>query len=141
MDKEPYNEYLVVMPSGNCKGFNDIEGAKAYINIYYEWKYDDVIHKDGFVDATEIGADQPRFVVFTQLGAEEGAKCEIYKTETFINAINKELVFEDEKEEIISKLCEAKVEFNIYDYSLDTVLADIQEVEYMEDFGDYISRM
>ncbi|WP_459479917.1 hypothetical protein [Clostridium saccharoperbutylacetonicum] len=141
MDKEPYNEYLVVMPSGNCKGFNDIEGAKAYINIYYEWKYDDVIHKDGFVDATEIGADKPRFVVFTQLGAEEGAKCEIYKTETFINAINKELVFEDEKEEIISKLCEAKVEFNIYDYSLDTVLADIQEVEYMEDFGDYISRM
>jgi hypothetical protein len=141
MDKEPYNEYLVVMPSGNCKGFNDIEGAKAYINIYYEWKYDDVIHKDGFVDATEIGADQPRFVVFTQLGAEEGAKCEIYKTETFINAINKELVFEDEKEEIISKLCEAKVEFNIYDYNLDTVLADIQEVEYMEDFGDYISRM
>lgn len=141
MDKEPYNEYLVVMPSGNCKGFNDIEGAKAYINIYYEWKYDDVIHKDGFVDATEIGGDQPRFVVFTQLGAEEGAKCEIYKTEALINAINKELVFEDEKEEIISKLCEAKVEFNIYDYSLDTVLADIQEVEYMEDFGDYISRM
>ncbi|AGF54091.1 MULTISPECIES: hypothetical protein [Clostridium] len=141
MDKEPYNEYLVVMPSGNCKGFNDIEGAKAYINIYYEWKYDDVIHKDGFVDATEIGGDQPRFIVFTQLGAEEGAKCEIYKTEAFINAINKELVFEDEKEEIISKLCEAKVEFNIYDYSLDTVLADIQEVEYMEDFGDYISRM
>lgn len=141
MNKEPYNEYLVVMPTGNCKGFNDIEGAKAYINIYYEWRYDDVIHKDGFNDATEIGGDQPRYIVFTQLGAEEGAKCEIYKTEAFIEAINRELIFEEDKEEIISKLCEAKIDFNIYDYSLDEVLADIQEVECMEDFGDHISRL
>lgn len=42
MDKEPYNEYLVVMPTGNCKGFNDIEGVKAYINMYYELRLDDV---------------------------------------------------------------------------------------------------
>ncbi|EHI97222.1 MULTISPECIES: hypothetical protein [unclassified Clostridium] len=141
MDKEPYNEYLVVMPTGNCKGFNDIEGAKAYINIYYEWRFDDVIHKDGFVDATEIGGDQPRFEVFTQLGAEEGAKCEIYKTEAFIEAINKDLIFEEDKEEIISKLCEAKVNFNIYEYGLDEILADVQEVESMEDFGDHLSKL
>lgn len=141
MDKEPYNEYLLILPSGNCKGFNDIEGAKAYINIYYEWRYDDVIHKDGYNDATEINGDEPRFNVFTQLGAEEGAKCEIYKTEAFIEAINKEMVFEDEKEEIISKLCEGKINFNIYDYGLDKILADIQEVEYVDDFGDHISRV
>lgn len=60
---------------------------------------------------------------------------------SFIEEINKELVFEDEKEEIISKLCEAKINFNIYDYSLDAVLANIQEVEYMEDYGTKISRM
>lgn len=141
MDKEPYNEYLVVMPSGNCKGFNDIEGVKAYINMYYELRFDDVLHKDGYNDATEIGGDQPRYIVFTQLGAEEGAKCEIYKTEAFIEAINRELIFEEDKEEIISKLCEAKIDFNIYDYSLDAVLADIQEVECMDDFGNYIGRM
>ncbi|AQS02866.1 hypothetical protein [Clostridium beijerinckii] len=141
MDKEPYNEYLVVMPTGNCKGFNDIEGVKAYINMYYELRLDDVFHKDGYNDATEIGGDEYRYNVFTQLGAEEGAKCEIYKTVSFIEEINKELVFEDEKEEIISKLCEAKINFNIYDYSLDAVLANIQEVEYMEDYGTKISRM
>ncbi|WP_026886632.1 hypothetical protein [Clostridium beijerinckii] len=141
MDKEPYNEYLVVMPTGNCKGFNDIEGAKAYINIYYELRLDDVFHKDGYNDATEIGGDEYRYNVFTQLGAEEGAKCEIYKTASFIEEINKELVFEDEKEEIISRLCEAKINFNIYNYSLDTVLANIQEVEYMEDYGSKISKM
>lgn len=98
-------------------------------------------HKDGYNDATEIGGDEYRYNVFTQLGAEEGAKCEIYKTVSFIEEINKELVFEDEKEEIISKLCEAKINFNIYDYSLDAVLANIQEVEYMEDYGTKISRM
>lgn len=134
MDKEPYNEYLLVMPSGNCKGFNDIEGAKAYINIYYELKFDDVLHKDGYNDGTEIGGDENRLNVFTQLGVEEG-KCEIYKTEDFIEILKNELIFEDDKEEVISKLSEAKIDFNIYDYGLDEILAHIQEVEYMEDFG------
>ena len=134
---EPYNEYLLVFPSGNCKGFNDIEGAKAYINNYYEMRLDDVFHKDGYNDGTEIGGDEYRNNVFSRLGAEEGAVCEIYKTETFIEEINKELIFEEDKEEIISKLCEAKIKFNIYDYSLDTVLTNIQPVEYMEDFGTH----
>lgn len=135
MRNEPYNEYLLVMPSGNCKGFNDIEGVKAYINNYYERKLDDVFHEDGYNDATEMGGDECRLNVFTQLGVEEG-KCEIYKTEEFINMINKEMTFQEDKEEIISKLSQAKIDFNIYDYGLDEFLTHIQEVEYMEDFGD-----
>lgn len=134
MYDEPYNEYLLIFPSGKCKGFNDIEGAKAYINMYYELKFDDVLHKDGFNDGTEIGGDEPRLNVFTQLGVEEG-KCEVYKTQEFIEILKNELIFEEDKEEVISKLCEAKINFNIYDYGLDELLAHIQEVEYMEDFG------
>ena len=57
MDKEIYNDYLVVMPSGNCKGFNDLESVKAYINIYYERKIDNSLHEDGYNDATEIGGE------------------------------------------------------------------------------------
>lgn len=135
MNNEPYNEYLLVMPSGNCKGFNDIEGVKAYINNYYERRLDNVFHKDGYNDATEMGGDECRLNVFTQLGVEEG-KCEIYKIDTIIEIINKEFTFEEEKEEIISKLSEAQMNFNIYHYGLDGLLAHIQEVEYMEDFGD-----
>lgn len=135
MNKEPYNEYFVVFPSGNCKGFNDIEGTKAYINNYYERRIDRVLHKDGYNDATDIGADEYRLNVFTQLGVEEG-KCQIYKVQDFINIIEKEFVFEDEKKEIIFELCEAKMDFNIYDYGLDALLTSIQEVEYQEDFGD-----
>ena len=137
MDNEIYNDYLLVMPSGNCKGFNDLEGAKAYINIYYERRFDDTLHEDGYNDATEIGGDDPRLNVFTQLGVEEG-KCEVYKTEEFIEKLKEELVFDEEKEEVISKLSEAKIDFNIYDYSLDEILAHIEEINVMENYGDKI---
>lgn len=137
MDREIYNDYLLIMPSGNCKGFNDIEGAKAYINIYYEKRLDDTFHEDGYNDATEIGGDEARLNVFTQLGVEEG-KCEIYRTNDFVEILDKELIFEEDKEEIISKLSEAKIKLNIYEYGLDKILAHIQEVDVMEDFGDKV---
>ena len=135
MEKEIYNDYLLVMPSGNCKGFNDLEGVKAHINIYYERRLDDTLHEDGYNDATEIGGDDPRLNVFTQLGVEEG-KCEVYKTEDFIEKLKEELVFDEEKEEVISKLSEAKINLNIYDYSLDGILAQIEEIDVMESYGD-----
>ena len=47
---EIYNDYLLVMPSGNCKGFNDLEGVKAHINVYYERRLDDTLHEDGYND-------------------------------------------------------------------------------------------
>ena len=135
MEKEIYNDYLLVMPNGDCKGFNDLEGVKAHINIYYERRIDDTIHEDGYNDATEIGGNDPRLNVFTQLGVEEG-KCEVYKTEEFIEMLREELVFDEEKEEVISKLSEAKINFNIYDYSLDEILAKIEEINVMENYGE-----
>jgi hypothetical protein len=135
MDKEIYNDYLLVMPSGNCKGFNDLESTKAYMNIYYERKFDQTVHQDGYNDATEIGGDGPRLNVFTQLGVEEG-KCEVYKTKEFIQKLRENLVFEEEKEEVILKLSEAKINFNIYDYSLDKILSDIEEINVMEAYGE-----
>jgi hypothetical protein len=136
MENEPYNEYLLIMPSGNCKGFNDLEGAKSYINNYYEWKYDDVIHRDGYNDGTDIGGNNPRLNVFTQLGVYEGGKCEVYRTQEFIKKLDEDLVFDEDKEEIISKLSQAKIDFNIYDYSLDKILADVQEINVMEIYGE-----
>lgn len=137
MAREIYNEYLLIMPSGNFKGFNDIEGVKAYINFYYEKRFDHTLHEDGYNDATEIGGDEPRLNVFTQLGVEEG-KCEVYKTHDFIEILDNELIFDEDKEEIISKLSEAKINLNIYDYGLDEILAHIQEVDVMDDFGDKV---
>lgn len=137
MDREIYNDYLLVMPSGNCKGFNDIEGAKAYINVYYEKRFDDTLHEDGYNDGTDIGGDATRLNVFTQLGVEEG-KCEIYRTNDFVEILDNELTFEEDKKQIISKLSEAKINLNIYDYGLDEILAHIQEVDVMEDYGETV---
>ncbi|OOM82458.1 hypothetical protein CLPUN_01600 [Clostridium puniceum] len=137
MDREIYNDYLLIMPSGSCKGFNDLEGVKAYINLYYEKRFDDTLHEDGYNDATESGGDDPRLNVFTQLGVEEG-KCEVYRTQDFVEILDNELIFEEDKEEIISKLSEAKIKLNIYDYGLDEILAHIQEVDVMEDFGEKV---
>ena len=137
MNNEIYNDYLLVMPSGNCKGFNDLESAKAYINIYYERKIDESLHEDGYNDATEIGGEKPRKNICTQLGVKEG-KCEVYKTEDFIGKLRDELVFEEEKEEVISKLSEAKIDLNIYDYGLDEILAKIEELYIMETYGDQV---
>lgn len=137
MDKEIYNDYFLVMPSGNCKGFNDLESAKAYINIYYERKIDESLHRESYNDATEIGGDKPRKNICTQLGVKEG-KCKVYKTEDFIGKLSEELVFQEEKEEVISKLYEAKIDLNIYDYGLDEILANIEELDVMEVYGDQI---
>ena len=136
MDNEIYNDYLLVMPSGNCKGFNDLESTKAYINIYYERKFDQTLHQDGYNDATEIGGEDPRANVFTQLGVQEG-KCEVYKTEELVEKLKEELIFDEEKEEVISKLCEAKIDLNIYEYSLDAILAQIEEINVMENYGEH----
>ena len=105
MNREPYNEFLLIMPEGTCKGFNDFESAKAYINIC------------------------------TKLGVEEG-KCELYKTEEVINKISDELVFDTEKKEIVKRLCEADIDFNIYDNNLDLLISDVEPIDIMEAYGE-----
>lgn len=135
MDREPYNEFLLVMPKGNCKGFNDFESAKAYINIYYEKAIDENIDDDDENDMTEIGSGDTRINICTKLGVEEG-KCELYKTEDLINKVTEELVFDIEKKEIIERLCDADINFNVYDNNLDLLLSDIEPINIMEAYGD-----
>jgi len=37
---------------------------------------------------------------------------------------------------VISKLSEAKIDFNIYEYRLDEILEQIEEINVMEDYGE-----
>ena len=50
-----------------------------------------------------------------------------------------ELVFNEEKEEVISKLMAPKIEFNTYDYALDNIFRDVQSIDIMEQYGDPIT--
>ena len=135
MDSVPCNEYLLVMPNGDCKGFNDLKEAKAYINIYYERKIDEDVDEHGYNDATDIGGGDARQNICTQLGVEEG-KCEVYNMDEFIKYLEEELVFDNEKNEIISKLMEDDLDINLYNYHLDMVLADIEAIDMMEPYGE-----
>lgn len=130
-----YNEYLLVEPDGTCKGFTDYEGAKSYVNMYYERFIDHKIVKNDYNDLTDIGGEAPRVNICTQAGAETGI-CKIYKIDDFIKKIESDIVFEEEQEEIISKLIQKDIDFNINDYNLDLVLADIESVDIMEQYGE-----
>lgn len=137
MDKEPNNEYLLIMPDGDCRGFNDFESAKAYVNIYYERLIDKNIDEDDYNDATEIGSGDTRLKICTESGIEEG-RCELYNMEDVIDKINSELVFDAEKKEIIEKLCEAEINFNIYDNNLDLLISDVEPIDIMESYGEIV---
>ena len=50
-----------------------------------------------------------------------------------------QLVFNEEKEEVISKLMATKIEFNTYDYALDNIFRDVQPIDIMEQYGDPIT--
>lgn len=135
MNSEAFNEYLLVMPDGEARGFNDLESAKAYINRYYQGIVSHDREEDDYNDVTELDEEKATRNVCTNLGAEEG-KCEVYKLDDFIDKINEEVVFDYEKEEIISKLCEKHINLNVYNYNLDLILADTEVVDVMEPYGE-----
>lgn len=135
MYNEPNNEYLLVMPNGECKGFNDFESAKAYINVYYERLIDKNVDEDEYNDVTEIGSDDTRTKICTKSGVEEG-RCELYNMEDVIDKINSDLVFDEEKKEVIEKLCKLEINFNIYDNNLDVLISDVEPIDIMETYGE-----
>lgn len=135
MITEPYNEYLLVMPDGDIKGFNDLETTKAYINVYYEKRIDNDMKEDDYNDITEIGGGDERENICINMGVREG-KCEVYKTSDFIDSLEKKLVFNSEKEEVIDKLVQKHINLNINDYNLDAFLTNIESIDMMERYGD-----
>ncbi|GAB6170480.1 hypothetical protein JCM1393_29400 [Clostridium carnis] len=134
MNIVPYNSYLLVLPNGDTKGFNDLELAKAYINRYYEEKILVYSNKDDYQDVTEL-VGQVRNNICQQLGVDEG-ECSVYNIEDFIERVREELIFDEEKEEIISKLLKENIQLNIYEYSLDRLLNDIEKITMIEPFGE-----
>ena len=72
------------------------------------------------------------------MGIQEG-ECQLYYTSDIIEKLQDELVFNEEKEEVISKLMAPKIEFNTYDYALDNIFRDVQPIDIMEQYGDPIT--
>lgn len=137
MSNIPNFDYLLVMPSGNVRGFEDIESAKGYVNNYYYKKTisTDVIgaYKDLIEDFDDISD-----VLSYKSGVEEG-ECRLYNTREIIEKIQDEFVFEDEKEELIMKLLYNPTEINTFDYAIDNIFTNSNSIDIMEPYGDPIT--
>ena len=136
MYKETYNEFLLVLPNGDCIGFNDIESAKSYINRFYEDLIKEKIHEEGDNDITENSAgSDARINICTDYGVENG-NFQLYSIDDVIDKVNESTIFEEEKSYIIENLYEAEIDFNMYDSNLDELMSDIEPIEIMESYGE-----
>ncbi|WP_300349218.1 hypothetical protein [Clostridium sp.] len=124
----PENNYILVMPDGKVVGFEDIDIAKAYVNRYYQEKLDVYSNKVDFSDF-DITDEKVNETISRVVGVDEGI-CTIYNLEDLINSIQNSSIFEDEKNELIFKLRERRIDLNINDYQVDDILANVDEVIY-----------
>lgn len=134
MNITPFNEYLLVLTDGSTIGFQDFEAAKAYINIYY---YNRVKNNEN-VEELEDPTDSSEQLINTTcsiMGVNEG-ELALYKIDDVIEKIQEEFVFDEEKEEIISKLLDEHIELNVIDYEIDFILHDIDSVQIIEAYGE-----
>lgn len=124
----PYHNYIVVTPNGDILGFGEEDDARKYVAGYYVGKIEELsddrskVYVDYGTDPLQASVD-----ICTELGAYEG-DCIIYDLDNFIENIQNSGIFEDEKEELILKLMQEKINLNINDYQVDDLLYDTKVV-------------
>ena len=133
----PEFQYLLVMPSGNIKGFDDLDTTKAYINLYYMQQ---VRNSDIITEVNDLTDSSEQIIntVCQNLGVIEG-ECRVYKTNDIIEKIQEDIVFDEEKEELISKLLSKNININIYDFAIDNIFNDVEAINVMETYGEFWS--
>lgn len=124
----PYHNYIVVTPNGDVLGFGEEDDARKYVAGYYVGKIEELsddrskVYVDYGTDPLQASVD-----ICTELGAYEG-DCIIYDLDSFIENIQNSGIFEEEKEELILKLMQEKINLNINDYQVDDLLYDTKVV-------------
>lgn len=124
-NRVPFNNYIIVLPSGEVKGFVEENDAHKFFLGYYEGRVND------FSDSRELCyedyATEPiesSIEICIGLGVNEG-DCTIYNLEDFISKIQESSIFDEEKQEIITKLMANNIKLNVYDYQIDNILPDV----------------
>ena len=77
-------------------------------------------------------------VLCYKIGVEEG-ECKLYNTRDIIEKIQEEVIFFDEREEVISKLLSNHIDLNIFDYAIDNIFTNTESIDIMEPYGDPIT--
>lgn len=139
MLSSPYYQFLLVMPNGNARGVNDLDLAKAKINMYYQQQMEIKSHSDSYQDVTEM-AGRVRNALCQQIGVAEG-EARVYDLADLIEKLRDRLVFDEDREEIISKLLERDINVNLYKYGIDDILCDVEIVQMIEPYGEQFSEL
>lgn len=121
----PINNYIVVMPDGETKGFRDENDAHIFVLGYYEEKVNE-LNNDREISYEDYSTQplESTINICVSLGAYEG-DCAIYDLEDFISKIQESELFDEEKQELITKLMRDRIEFNVFDYQVDNILKDV----------------
>jgi len=123
-----YEYTCTLTPNGDILGFGEEDDARKYVAGYYVGKIEELsddrskVYVDYGTDPLQASVD-----ICTELGAYEG-DCIIYDLDSFIENIQNSGIFEDEKEELILKLMQEKINLNINDYQVDDLLYDTKVV-------------
>lgn len=121
----PINKYIIVLPNGEVKGFKEENDAHKFFLGYYEKKVNDysqnreLCYEDYSTQPVESSIE-----ICIGLGVDEG-DCTIYDLESFIEKIQESDMFDEEKQEIITKLMQDNIGLNVYDYQIDNILPDV----------------
>ncbi|MGL4740179.1 MAG: hypothetical protein ACRC41_05155 [Sarcina sp.] len=117
--------YIIVMPSLEVIAVEDIEYAKAYINKYYDMKIQE-IKEDEKYETEDLNDEEIREEIFMFLGNTEGQPI-VYDTDSVIEAVRESILFEEEKEEIITSLLNGNINFNAD--ILDEILIEVEPID------------
>ena len=120
-----FNNYIVVMPSGDVVGFQELSDARGYISTNYLERILSISHegKYSYFDMTQENEMQNSGII---TGVNEG-ESQIYSLDEFVKKIRESAMFQDEKDEIISKLLEENIKMNVVDYGLEGILTEVEE--------------
>ena len=120
----PVNNYVVVMPNGNTVGFVELSDARGYITTNYLGRILSISHegKYSYFDMTQERDMEDSGII---AGVNEG-EASIYDLDEFIEKIRSSDMFQDEKDELISKLLKDNIKMNVIDYGLEGILTEVE---------------
>ena len=117
----PVNNYLVLMPSGDIRGFKEVDEARGTIYEYYFKKALGCVHSGGESYYDIYGNYNDVGIIS---GVEEG-ECQIYDLEGFMDKIRNSGMFQDEIDELILKLLQENIKLNVYEYGIYDLLSNV----------------
>ena len=118
------NNYIVMEPSGDIKGFKELSDAKSFVGCYYLNNIlDNTQRVKGYGTWFDLYQEEDQEDLNRILGVNEG-ECMIFDLDSILEVIRNSAYFEEEKEELISSLLKEEIKLNIYDYGIDNLLND-----------------